>query len=47
MTDDSQHQTGKRRINIGEWDRDFINVDQEMLLQLILAANYLDIKNLL
>ncbi|KAI9627625.1 hypothetical protein KEM48_012087 [Puccinia striiformis f. sp. tritici PST-130] len=30
-----------------DWDTKFINVDQEMLFEIILAANYLDIKPLL
>jgi S-phase kinase-associated protein 1 len=29
------------------WDKDFINVDQATLFELILAANYLNIRNLL
>lgn len=33
--------------NIDPWDREFINVDQGTLFELILAANYLDIKGLL
>jgi hypothetical protein len=33
--------------DIGEWDQKFITVDQEMLFEIILAANYLDIKPLL
>lgn len=37
----------KRTIDIGEWDRNFITVDQEVLFEIILAANYLDIKPLL
>jgi len=44
-TDDdgtSQHTT-----NIGEWDQEFIAVDQEMVFEIILAANYLNIKPLL
>ena len=37
----------KRPVDIGEWDQQFIAVDQEMLFEIILAANYLDIKALL
>jgi len=37
----------KLTTDIGEWDQKFITVDQEMLLEIILAANYLDIKPLL
>ena len=36
-----------RTADIGEWDQKFITVDQEMLFEIILAANYLDIKPLL
>lgn len=32
---------------IEEWDQKFMQVDQEMLFEIILAANYLDIKALL
>jgi S-phase kinase-associated protein 1 len=32
---------------IGEWDQKFLSVDQEMLFEIILAANYLDIKPLM
>ena len=32
---------------IGTWDTDFFNVDQALVFELILAANYLDIKGLL
>ncbi|KAG1754404.1 S-phase kinase-associated protein 1A-like protein [Suillus lakei] len=37
----------KRTTDISEWDQKFITVDQEMLFEIILAANYLDIKSLL
>ncbi|KAJ5595749.1 hypothetical protein N7450_002207 [Penicillium hetheringtonii] len=33
--------------DIEEWDQKFMQVDQEMLFEIILAANYLDIKALL
>ncbi|KAF8595021.1 E3 ubiquitin ligase SCF complex, Skp subunit [Ceratobasidium sp. AG-I] len=37
----------KRQVSdIGEWDQKFIQVDQEMLFEIILAANYLEIKPL-
>lgn len=42
-TDDAR----KRTTDISEWDQKFITVDQEMLFEIILAANYLDIKPLL
>jgi len=39
--------TRKKTTEISEWDGKFIQVDQEMLFEIILAANYLDIKPLL
>lgn len=32
---------------VSEWDAAFVEVDQELLFELILAANYMDIKSLL
>jgi len=37
----------KKTTDIDEWDQKFMQVDQEMLFEIILAANYLDIKALL
>ncbi|CAE6421178.1 unnamed protein product [Rhizoctonia solani] len=38
----------KRRVSeITEWDQKYIEVDQEMLFEIALAANYLDIRLLL
>lgn len=37
----------KRTDDIGTWDMEFLKVDQGTLFELILAANYLDIKGLL
>jgi S-phase kinase-associated protein 1 len=42
--DDSKE---RRTDDISEWDADFCKVDQGTLFELILAANYLDIKALL
>ena len=33
--------------NVCQWDCEFVHVEQDVLLELILAANYLDIKTLL
>ncbi len=41
--------TSPRRVPLefDEWHKEFINVEQEMLFEIILAANYLNIKPLL
>jgi hypothetical protein len=45
-----KHHKGERDITpvIDEWDREFItDASQDMLFELILAANFLEIKSLL
>ena len=37
----------KSSDDIDEWDKEFINVDQGTLFEIILAANYMDIQGLL
>lgn len=34
-------------VLVSEWDAKFVSVEQELLFELILAANYMDIKPLL
>lgn len=46
-TNDDDNDSRKRSTDIEEWDQKFMAVDQEMLFEIILAANYLDIKPLL
>jgi S-phase kinase-associated protein 1 len=36
-----------QECGVSEWDCGFVDVEQEMLFEIILAANYLDIKALL
>ncbi len=47
LDSESQDETRRRCTEISEWDQRFISVDQEMLFEIFLAANYLDIKPLL
>lgn len=44
---DEENESRKKTTDIDEWDQKFMQVDQEMLFEIILAANYLDIKALL
>ncbi|KAK8113655.1 E3 ubiquitin ligase complex SCF subunit scon-3 [Apiospora kogelbergensis] len=46
-TNEDESDTRKRTTEIEEWDQKFMQVDQEMLFEIILASNYLDIKPLL
>ena len=45
--DDDDEYKERRSDDISHWDVDFLKVDQGTLFEIILAANYLDIKNLL
>ncbi|KAH8673761.1 SCF complex subunit Skp1 [Xylariales sp. PMI_506] len=46
-SNDDDNDTRKKTTEIEEWDQKFMQVDQEMLFEIILASNYLDIKPLL
>lgn len=46
-TNEDDADSRKKTTDIEEWDQKFMQVDQEMLFEIILAANYLDIKALL
>ncbi|KAG6109174.1 E3 ubiquitin ligase complex SCF subunit scon-3 [Claviceps humidiphila] len=46
-TQDDESDGRRRTTDIEEWDQKFMQVDQEMLFEIILASNYLDIKPLL
>lgn len=46
-THESEDENCKRATNVSEWDSRFIAVDHDTLFDIILAANYLDIKSLL
>ena len=45
--DGNHDRPGEYETEIGEWDQKFLSVDQEMLFEIILAANYLGIPPLL
>ncbi|KAF8595008.1 E3 ubiquitin ligase SCF complex, Skp subunit [Ceratobasidium sp. AG-I] len=44
---DKENSSGYGTQRMGEWDSKFIQLDQKMVFDIILAANYLDIKPLL
>ncbi|RDW57732.1 hypothetical protein BP5796_12533 [Coleophoma crateriformis] len=44
---DEDFVNAREKTNVSEWDQKFVQIDQEMLFEIILAANYLDIKPLL
>lgn len=46
-TNDDDNESRKKTTDIDEWDQKYMQVDQEMLFEIILAANYMDIKALL
>ena len=46
-TQDDEADWRKKTTDIEDWDQKFMQVDQEMLFEIILAANYMDIKALL
>ena len=46
-TTDDDADSRKKTTDIEDWDQKFMQVDQEMLFEIILAANYMDIKALL
>ncbi|ODV96558.1 hypothetical protein PACTADRAFT_64897 [Pachysolen tannophilus NRRL Y-2460] len=45
--EDDEDDDSKKSAPIDEWDKNFLNTDQEMLYEIILAANYMNIKPLL
>jgi len=47
VQNEEESDSRKKTTDIEEWDQKFMQVDQEMLFEIILASNYLDIKPLL
>ncbi|CAF4000511.1 unnamed protein product [Rotaria sp. Silwood1] len=45
--DDDEDYGERKKIEISKWDQDFLKIDQSSLIQLLLAANYLDISKLI
>ncbi|SCU83720.1 LAMI_0C04324g1_1 [Lachancea mirantina] len=44
---DEEDDDSRKSAPVDSWDREFLKVDQEMLYEIMLAANYLNIKPLL
>jgi S-phase kinase-associated protein 1 len=44
---DDDEEDAKKSAPVDEWDKNFLQVDQEMLYEIMLAANYLNIRPLL
>lgn len=44
---DDEDEDSRKSAPVDEWDKEFLKVDQEMLYEIILAANYLNIRPLL
>jgi len=47
ITDPEEENRERRLDDVSPWDQDYLKIDQGTLFELILAANYLDIKGLL
>lgn len=47
FSDDDGDDDAKKTAPVDEWDKNFLKVDQEMLYEIMLAANYLNIRPLL
>ncbi|KAF8359777.1 hypothetical protein PRIPAC_94772 [Pristionchus pacificus] len=46
LVEEDMNPEEKRTDNLSEWDQQFVNVDQSMLISLIMASMYLDIHSL-